>query len=538
VNEENKEQRRPRASIRGKGHEILLGKRAQQPLERDDAVDTPATEQPENVDAEALVLTPEETEALLDFSPASPAYESQVEVDLGQDADELAWLAGPEPAPAPTPPHDAADALPLAERPAEDIAARLYDAYHPRPEVERLAPSAPEHWDTDARVDVGDAPGGEPAAADDLYISEARSAPPDAGDALPLAERISGEIMEALQDRYRPHRDVEQITPQDPEVWQWEGVRSAPDDQFFQAAPVESKEALFEEHEGGLMAPGNVLAGIDDDFDGLEDPFASAARPPADALFDDTAPADPELLDKLVDDERVQKLWLQIEALQEELASSTYTSREDADIYHQELLQASSLLLGRRANYDDARAIVYRVRADMNRQRKVNADIRRYRPLLLNYYVGWGIALVVLVFLQDLFGGVAEAVGIEVFTSFYYPILFGVLGALISGYITLDRHTTKQRDFDPIHITWYLFNPLLGGVMGLLMYLLAAIANSDLLYDTASDPELAIAWILCVVAGMNQNTVLRQMNDLLGRFGGDDEDDNTTSTNNSGSAGA
>jgi hypothetical protein len=100
----------------------------------------------------------------------------------------------------------------------------------------------------------------------------------------------------------------------------------------------------------------------------------------------------------------------------------------------------------------------------------------------------------------------------------YYPILFGVLGSLISGYLTLDRHTTRLRDFDPIHISWYLFTPLLGGVMGLLMFLLYSIANQDVLSESATSLERAISWILAVVAGMNQNTVLGQMNDLFKRF--------------------
>ena len=72
--------------------------------------------------------------------------------------------------------------------------------------------------------------------------------------------------------------------------------------------------------------------------------------------------------------------------------------------------------------------------------------------------------------LKQLFVGVAEAIGADIVGALYYPTLFGVAGALISGYVTLDRHTTKLRDFDPIHISWYLFNPLLGGVMGLFTF--------------------------------------------------------------------
>jgi hypothetical protein len=224
-------------------------------------------------------------------------------------------------------------------------------------------------------------------------------------------------------------------------------------------------------------------------------------------------------LTTLVDDARIHRLWEQIETLQEELVKQVHGDRGATDVYQQELLRASSMLLESRANYDDARAIVYRVLADLNRQRKVEVDIMRYRPLLLNYYLGWGISLAVLVLLKSMFSGVADSVGVGNLAALYYPMLLGVAGALISGYLTLDRHTTKLRDFDPIHISWYLFNPLLGGVMGLLMFLLASIANGDLLQQTASDPERAIAYLLCVGAGMYQNNVLGQLNEMVKRFG-------------------
>jgi len=266
---------------------------------------------------------------------------------------------------------------------------------------------------------------------------------------------------------------------------------------------------------GGLAVPES--AALESTRSDAEPRSPVPVRQPPMSLYPGTMPPDPDLLDRLVDDERLNRLWDQIDIVQEELIHLVGGDRGPTDVYQQELLQASSMLLESRANFDDARAIVYRIRSDLNRQRKVTADIIRYRPLLLNYYVGCAIAWVVLMALKQLFAGVAEAVGVEIVGALYYPTLFGVAGALISGYVTLDRHTTRLRDFDPIHISWYLFNPLLGGVMGLFTFLLVSVANEDLLHDTASTAELAIAWLLCMVAGMNQNSVLGRLNDLLRR---------------------
>ncbi len=279
-----------------------------------------------------------------------------------------------------------------------------------------------------------------------------------------------------------------------------------------------------DEHEGGLadqevevLKPGL-----------LPEPFVPAPkRPDAASLFEPTQPPDSKLLKLLVDDDRIRRLADQIEAMQEELARDFPGTRATADQFQRELLQASGKLLEARENYDDARAIVYRIRTDMNRQRKIHDDIMRYRPMLFNYYIGWGIGLAVLFLLKSLFTGVTDAVGIETAAAMYYPMLLGVVGALLSGFLTLERHTTRYRDFDPIHISWYLYNPLLGAVLGVLMFLLASIANEDLLREAASDAEHAITYLLCVVAGMNQNHVLNRLNDMLKRYGRgrDDSDD-------------
>jgi hypothetical protein len=517
VDDKNHEQR-PRASLRGKGREILLGQQSGEPPDIEQTLPEAippdrAPVQAKGVDASSLSLTPEETEALLDFSPVSPAYEAAL----------------PLPTPATVPPAPAREEPPV---PVQEESPPAWWEDEPRGEaLIELDTGAPDWWpDTDATS-------GEAAEDDEFAEMPAdiesddgfsASVPPvDAAvgvqGAWPLAERSAEMIAQGDDLPYYAAPQVDALAPTGPEAWS---------DALANASPIESvkppvmfarlkrfTERATDEDEGGLVVP----EGAETEktaVPGISDPFEPVLqRQASEALFERTNKPDQELLKMLVDDGRIRKLSQQIEALQEELAQNVYSDRGAADEYQKELLRASGLLMASRANYDDARAIVYRVRTDMNRQRKVQADIMRYRPLLLNYYIGWGIALVVLFLLRELFTGVTEAVGVGTFAALYYPMLFGIVGALISGYLTLERHTTRLRDFDPIHISWYLFNPLLGGVMGLLMFLLASIANGDLLQQTASEPERAITYLLCVVAGMNQNNVLRQLNDLLDRFG-------------------
>ncbi len=111
MDDKNHEQR-PRASLRGKGREILLG---QQGLP--DEVETPPESSPPErvpkgpVDASSLALTPEETEALLDFSPVSPAYETALPLPADEAVPALA-----EPPAAPVEAVEAAPEPPKSKR--------------------------------------------------------------------------------------------------------------------------------------------------------------------------------------------------------------------------------------------------------------------------------------------------------------------------------------------------------------------------------------------------------------------------------------
>lgn len=270
--------------------------------------------------------------------------------------------------------------------------------------------------------------------------------------------------------------------------------------------------------EGGLMIAPPALDSLPE---AVGDPFPPySPRHDSMRLFPATAsPADSVLLERLVRDEAVFSLWQEIDALHPRLIEAVRGDRCNTDIHQKELLEASELLLQGRANYDNARARVVRIKADLSRQEKVERDIARYRPPLLRYYLVWGAAwALAMAFGPALLArvGGSDALNLPIV---FYPVMFGVLGALVSGYLTLDRHTTHLRDFDPLHVSWYLFNPPLGAVMGLLMLLLYAIVNQDVIQPGAAEPmERAVVWLLCALAGMNQHAVLRHMFRLLDRL--------------------
>lgn len=237
--------------------------------------------------------------------------------------------------------------------------------------------------------------------------------------------------------------------------------------------------------------------------------------------------SDKELLEVFVDDARMRDVFEQIEALQEEIVENVRGERGNSDVYQEELLQASNMLLQSRENYDEARAIVYRIRADLKREQRVENEISKFRPLITNIYIGMGILAVVLALLGQLFISVAENVGVEWIGQGYYPALAGAIGALLFGYRTLNKHTTILRDFDASHVNWYIINPILGLLSGFLLYLfllstaVTTLDNSSF-EVTGSQP---VTLIVAVAVGYNQNIVIRLLDATRQRVAPDDGDD-------------
>jgi hypothetical protein len=322
---------------------------------------------------------------------------------------------------------------------------------------------------------------------------------------MPLVEDLDKPRAVRLQEAKRRPSVIHDLAPLEPEV-RSKGRAQVP--------VVEDKGS------GGIYMDEGVGES------GLESPFGrQQERPRATDLFTSTRPADGTLLDQLVDETRLRELWDLIEALQDDVVEQISGDRERTDVYQQELLVASGLLLESRENYDDARAIAYRIRADLNRDRQVAEDIRRYRPLVLNYMIGWGIALVLLALMNGLIKNVADQIDAPFFAASYLPTVFGGAGGLFLAYSTLHKHTAVRRDFDAIHVPWYLFSPLVGGLMGFLVFLISVAVVTTTVTQDITDPATlgsspVVIWALSFIGGMQQNWVISWLQSLRGRISG------------------
>jgi hypothetical protein len=320
--------------------------------------------------------------------------------------------------------------------------------------------------------------------------------------------------------------DSSLLIPHEPEILQRATERPVPTSiPKTEAAPeviVTPRRVIDPSGAGGKVRPVSaidVLEAIGTTIDSLSEGTSIMETTPvvrvqSKELFEPTNPPDPSLLAQFISDYDLRELWNLIEALQEDLIEHSGGIPKNLDAYQKELLQASDLLLQGKENYDDARAIVYRVRGDLKRERKTQADSIKFRPLLLWYFSGWAIGLLVLALLSGVIFEITKTLEVPFFGKAYVPSILGAFGGLLTAYLTLHKHTTIQRDFDPIHIPWYLFTPLVGGLMGFLtfLFLIAGIETTVETNILGSEDNLSntsvVLWLLAFLAGMNQNVVV------------------------------
>jgi hypothetical protein len=372
----------------------------------------------------------------------------------------------------------------------------------------------------------------DPNAAEAVPIPEQVPAPsPESGSNL-ASDAPSGVNAAASQSDasipanttpYVPSPEVEALTPTSPEVLPPSATPSSvPSSSIGNTMVVVPAPPGAPEGVGGILLSPDAILG-DPQMRGVIEDFAGQpqARPSSRDLFRPEADEpDASLLKSFVTNQRLRDLWHQIDALQEEVIQSVRADRSATDVYQQDLLYASSLLLQAPGSYDESRQIVYRVRGDLMRERKVEADIKRYRPALALYYVVWLVLVVLFAGADPKFRELMPD-SLPILKLAYPPMLFAVLGALVNGLLALIKHTTTRRDFDPIYISWYMVNPLIGGLLGLVIFIFFVVTGTSFTPNLITDPNITQAqaplaiWILAFIVGWQQNTAVQLLNGFL-----------------------
>jgi hypothetical protein len=282
----------------------------------------------------------------------------------------------------------------------------------------------------------------------------------------------------------------------------------------------------------------------------IQDPFARTplrSRRPT----EEDMPTFPEYEKALITKERVNELWDEIDETYDRVINDVRGHYGTTDDAIADLKEARELLLAGPEHFDNAEVLVMQVKARLRLEEKVRQWSKSWGVWLRTYLIIWLILLTTV----SLFTLQVEAVAVEFVPDWmaatFLPGFFGGFGGVVGALWVLIKHTTRRRDFDPIHAPWYIVNPFLGIALGVLTYLvirgggvvlgnLAGI-NSDASFTSTAEAGATsrlLLYLLCAIVGFNQNVlwrlISRVMKAVLPEDQGEDEEAITSSPDSVG----
>jgi hypothetical protein len=236
-------------------------------------------------------------------------------------------------------------------------------------------------------------------------------------------------------------------------------------------------------------------------------------------------------MDAMFDQGWQKALHQQIDDLYKQVATEFSSPPEKAERALSLLREARQVLLETPEEYVAAEYRTMQVRAMLDRVRESRKQSGYYGPRILAYETVWLVFLLAGLILAAPLArwltliaqtGVANEAALLNIYPILNTMIWGGIGGVVGALYSLWWHISDQQDFDRHYLTWYLVQPLLGLVLGGIVFLLMA-GGFLLLQVNLQDPNAATAarllpYLAAVLAGFRQNFVYEQFNRLMALF--------------------
>ncbi len=215
---------------------------------------------------------------------------------------------------------------------------------------------------------------------------------------------------------------------------------------------------------------------------------------------------------------RPTTLFEEIEKMHGEVAQKLSANKSDVNFALDTLLDANNIIIEKPYQYEEALYRVALVKTMLVRRERLSRA--SYGPV--GYFVLiYGIASVVLS-IWGIFAGLSldfvTMVGSElgpIFQAIFLSGLAGLMGGAVEILWRLYFRVSIKQDFDPQYLMYYIVKPVLGFVLGLVMYFLIAVGTTVLTPggDTSTLPAagattgFVLTMLLGFVAGYRQESV-------------------------------
>lgn len=222
----------------------------------------------------------------------------------------------------------------------------------------------------------------------------------------------------------------------------------------------------------------------------------------------------------------------EVDALYEKVGTLLSGQRQEATVAFDILRRVRLILLKEPERYADAEYLVNQVRARINQIEQSTEGGRANAPRIFAYQTIWlallaAMALVTTVNGETFRSWAAYLLGIPVNSEqlnwavlFLSTLAWGGIGGITSALWSLYHHISVARDYNPVENLWYYSQPMLGMVLGGIVFLIMGsgflVVQVNLeTQDVALGARLLPAAI-AVIAGFRQNMVLDLIERLIG----------------------
>ena len=257
---------------------------------------------------------------------------------------------------------------------------------------------------------------------------------------------------------------------------------------------------------------------------GVRPPLQPA--PPPQQLAEDQKTIIINRLNEVRDAGWQRALHQQIDELYKQVTTEFSSPPGNADHMLTLLQEARQILLESPENYVAAEYRIAQVRSTISRMRESRLQSAHLAPRVFVYEVVWlALLLLGLVFaasLAEIFtraGNITGATASDLF-PFWNTLMWGGIGGIIGALYALWWHVSDQQDFDRQYMMWYLVQPIMGVVLGGIVFLLLT-GGFLLLQIKPSDPNAGarlLPYLVAVLAGFRQNFIYNQLDRLIGLF--------------------
>lgn len=214
----------------------------------------------------------------------------------------------------------------------------------------------------------------------------------------------------------------------------------------------------------------------------------------------------------------------EVDALYAKVATLLSANRQEATVAFDILRRVRLILLKDPEQFADAEYLVNQVRARMNQIEQSLEGGRLYAPRIFAYQTIWMVVLSALALVTTVGGGAVSAwvayfLGVPLESPqlswavlYLSTLAWGGIGGVTSALWSLYHHISIERDYDPVENLWYYSQPVLGMVLGGIVFLIVGagflVVQVDLNAQDAALGARLLPAAIAVVAGFRQNMVL------------------------------